>query len=387
MAGRRAGKTTLGLLATIEGHGRARPGILEGGRIWWVAPDYPTIAASEIWETLKRCLHDVQVDKREDVRTIWVPGGGSISVRSAEHYDSLRGAGLDGVVFDEAAHAAEETWTQALRPTLADRQGWALFLSTPNGVNWFYRLYEAAAHEPDWARWQLPTTANPRIPPEEIETARRAMGSFAFRQEHLAEFVEPGGGLCKRQWFRYFRAEDAEETAWRLDGGRIVLASTCRRFATVDLAVSTKQTADYTCVAIWALTPDHDLLLLDLVRQRLEGPDQVPLLRRLNDRWRPGWIAIERTAYQLALIQAARRDGLPVRELQADRDKVARALPLFARIEGGGVYFRAAAPWLGPLEWELLAFPEGEHDDQVDACAYAVQAIMARRPGDYGVTL
>ena len=71
----------------------------------------------------------------------------------------------------------------------------------------------------------------------------------------------------------------------------------------------------------------------------------------------------------------ARRDGLPVKELRADKDKVARSLPLEARMEHGTVWFPRDAAWLPDLQRELLSFPVGEHDDQVDALAYAAAAM------------
>ena len=84
---------------------------------------------------------------------------------------------------------------------------------------------------------------------------------------------------------------------------------------------------------------------------------------------------IESSGFQLALVQEARRDGLAVKELRADRDKVARSLPLEARMEHGGVWFPKDAAWLPDLQRELLSFPVGSHDDQVDALAYAAAAM------------
>jgi len=68
----------------------------------------------------------------------------------------------------------------------------------------------------------------------------------------------------------------------------------------------------------------------------------------------------------------ARREGLPVKELSPDRDKFSRALPLGAKMESAQVFFNRNALWYSDLERELLQFPVGEHDDQVDALAYAV---------------
>ena len=64
------------------------------------------------------------------------------------------------------------------------------------------------------------------------------------------------------------------------------------------------------------------------------------------------------------MYQAARRAGLPVRELKADSDKWSRARPAAARLSAGTVYFLSGASWLHDLEDELLSFPNGTHDDQ-----------------------
>lgn len=135
-------------------------------------------------------------------------------------------------------------------------------------------------------------------------------------------------------------------------------------------------------IASWGAAPDGRLLLLDLLRQRLEGPDIVPAICRAVEAWQLAFVGVEKVGFQLALIQEARRAGLPIREVEADRDKVARALVATAALEAGKVWFPRAAPWLGDLEAELLAFPAAAHDDQVDALSYAVAfgARVARPP-------
>ena len=80
-----------------------------------------------IWRNLKHSLRGAWLEKNENERRIVLPGGGSITVKSADNPDSLRGAGLDGVVMDEASFMAREAWTEGIRPALADRQGWAIF--------------------------------------------------------------------------------------------------------------------------------------------------------------------------------------------------------------------------------------------------------------------
>ena len=68
-----------------------------------------------------------------------------------------------------------------------------------------------------------------------------------------------------------------------------------------------------------------------------------------------------------------------VSEMRAEKDKITKALPLSARMEAGEVMFQRDATWLQELERELLTFPVGAHDDQVDALGLAAQSIQTRR--------
>ena len=230
-----------------------------------------------------------------------------------------------------------------------------------------------AAGEPLWPA---------RYGAEALAEIRRSVGSYWWSALYQQAPQPAGGGLFKREHFRTYRADRDGDGAERYTletpaGRQVVPAKECVRFATMDPAASTKTSADYTVLAAWALTPQRDLLLLDVVRQRLEGPDQPEMMRRAMEKHGLAYIAVERVAYQLTLLQAARRAGLPVRELRADTDKVSRALTAAARYEAGAVYHPRSASWLAEWEDELLAFPKGEHDDQVDTVAYA--AIQVSR--------
>ena len=161
-AGRRWGKTLLGCWLCIAY-------ALEGKRAWWVAPTYTM--ALEGWRELRQIAVDYGVIVKEAERTIITPNGGMVSVRSADNPDRLRGAGLDFIVLDECAFIKEQTWTEVLRPTLSDRMGSALFISTPKGYNWFQRLFEDAQNREGWATWTLPTSSNPLVPLSELEIA------------------------------------------------------------------------------------------------------------------------------------------------------------------------------------------------------------------------
>ena len=371
-AGRRWGKTRLGVWLCLEK-------AWQGGRAWWVAPTYAM--ALEGWKDLRNIGIEHGTVIKESEKTIITPTGGMVSIRSADNPDRLRGAGLDFVVLDECAFMKENTWAEVIRPTLTERQGGALFISTPKGFNWFEKIYHDAENYDDWERWQLPTKTNPYVPLEELDIAKREIGSYLYSQEYLAEFVELTGGMFQTNWFKRFKTKEVTElndndyyetNEYYITENETVRKDAVSRYATVDLATSTKEQADYTVVTIAGITPKNNILIFEIYRKRLEAPDIIPVLKNFLQEYNLDYIGIEKAGYQLALIQIARREGLPIRELKADRDKISRAMPLSARMEQGQVYFQENALWFDELEREMLQFPEGEHDDQVDSLAYAI---------------
>ena len=371
-AGRRFGKSRLGVQLCLEQ-------ALDGGRVWWVAP---TFAIARVgWRDVVAAASEFPKEAGVNIKIgdmeVTFPSGGSISVKSADNPQRLRGEGLNYLVMDEAAFVREETWTEVLRPTLTENKGQALFISTPIGMdNWFYHLWEKAATAEDCARFQYPTVANPIIDPAEVESAREDLGELVFAQEYLAEFISEGAQIFRSSWFNYYKP--GVGTLWA--DGKKYKESELQRFATVDLAVSTKESADYTVISCFGYHADDDkLFMLDMFRDRVEAPDIVPQIERMVGIHNLEWVGIERAGYQLAIVQFARRQGIKIKELRADKDKRSRALPLSAKMERGLVYFPKNADWVSEVERELLTFPIGVHDDIVDTLAYATLAGNKKR--------
>lgn len=376
------------------------PGALQGWPIYWVVPDFPT-SGYDRWRDIKSATAGCRIHKSELEHRVVLPGGGSVSVRSADDPDSLRGPGIKGAVLDESPLMDEIVWTEVLRAALADLHGWGLFLSTPKGrggrAGWFYRLWLRGLdlarvkelkleHDPrrdGWESWQRPSAQNPDMTEAELADARQDLGALKYAQEYEAEFIVSGGDVIKSTWFRYYDVIDGRVLSIEGDTPRKVDVRGLARWATVDLATSTKESADYTVISTFTELPTGELVLLDHVRVRLEGPDIVPALVAAWDKHRHSRILVEKSGFQLSIVQDAIRRGLPVMPLTPHGDKRARAMHLAARLEAGMLYFPRAASWLGALEEELEDFggPNVEHDDQVDTLAYACieQASEASR--------
>jgi hypothetical protein len=189
VAGRRFGKSFLGVPEL------ARMAWGPERLAWYVSPTWRQ-AKDDLWRPLKRILRPWIVGKpNESDLSVELVSGGRIALRSADNYDSLRGAGLDGLVVDEYADVAPEAWTEALRPMLSDKLGRALFIGTPEGFNHFYDLFnEARAGRADWQAWQFTTAQGGNVPLAEIESARHDLDEKTFRQEYEASFENIGSG-------------------------------------------------------------------------------------------------------------------------------------------------------------------------------------------------
>lgn len=216
VAGRRFGKTYLALMELCRGAAG------KGRMAWYVAPTYK-MAKRIAWKPLKELTRPFWASKpnETDLR-IELVGGGTICLRGADNYDNLRGEGLDFLVLDEYASIAPEAWTEVLRPALADRQGRALFIGTPQGHNHFHELVERAAKLPDWKAFQYTTAQGGNVPPAELESAAKQLDERVFRQEFEASFLSMGVG---RAYYAFDREHNVKglrysphvELCWAID--------------------------------------------------------------------------------------------------------------------------------------------------------------------------
>lgn len=190
--GRRFGKT-LACSAEIIKFALEHPGSV----CWWVAPFYRTCAIG--YRLISKAVDPyVSRNYKSDMR-IELENGSVIEFRSTENPESLRGEGVHFMVCDEAALIQKQAWEEALRPTLTDHQGKAIFISTPKGRNWFYYLFQRGLdpNEPDYESFSFPTSNNPFINEAEIEDVRRTLPEDVFRQEYLAEFLKESAGVFR----------------------------------------------------------------------------------------------------------------------------------------------------------------------------------------------
>lgn len=180
-------------------------------RIAYIAPTFQQ-ARDIAWEALKRNLSKSGATFNESRLEIRLPNLAKsesiIILRGWESIENLRGQAFDLIVIDEVASMRNfwEAWQEVVRPTLTDRKGEVLFISTPKGYNHFYDLYNVenkgmpggnGLPDPDFKSFTFTSYDNPNIPPEEIETAKAQLTEDRFAQEYLADFRKREGLVYK----------------------------------------------------------------------------------------------------------------------------------------------------------------------------------------------
>lgn len=184
--------------------------------------------------------------------------------------------------------------------------------------------------------------------------------------------------------FRYYKIDENGDIIH--DGGERVRAHSLRTYQTIDTAGTENVDSDYFVILTYSIDEQNRVYIRDVFREKRDTTKHERELARAESKWNPIYQAVEKKVFGLNLIQSARKRGRPIRQLIADASKVIRAEPASVHYENGMVFHPRApdAHWLTTYESELVEFPRGKHDDQVDCIAYAVQLARA---GDFELEL
>jgi predicted phage terminase large subunit-like protein len=192
-----------------------------------------------------------------------------------------------------------------------------------------------------------------REPRETLDRIKETIGSQNFSAQYQQAPVLPGGAMIKKAWFRFYREPPKQS------GNRIIQCW--------DTASKDGELNDYSVCTTW-LVDGKDYYLIDVFRRRLEYPDLKRQVIKEAQRHGAKTVLIEDTGSGTHLIQELQR-GNSVRPIgcKPKGDKVTRMSAQSAKIEAGQVYLPERAPWLEDFLVEMMQFPQGRHDDQVDS--------------------
>lgn len=401
-AGRRFGKSHLAavelIVHALQDTNKAGYNVHDK-EIYYIAPTFEQ-GKKIMWPKLKEMAKyakdgGVIESTVENVATLTLINGRRISIRGADRPDTLRGVGLSYVVLDEYAFMKPDVWSMIIRPALADVEGEALFIGTPDGKNHFYDLWNYAnTHGPVWKAWQFESLKNPVLNPNEIYQAISSsnMSVAAARQEFGASFNSGGGVILKEENWKYADEPEDGDYYIAIDLAGFTSEGSIKKGALKvrdDHAIAVVKVGTYgwwvreiisgqwdsreTALRIIKAYSDIRPLKLGIEKGSLRNaimPYLEDEMRRFN-RYFPVW----------DLEPGARKDGG-----KADRIRWG----LEGRLEKGRIFLNkeenAANLWQRKLIEQGNDFPSPlSHDDLLDALAYVDQLADVSYHYDLGV--
>jgi hypothetical protein len=370
--GRRWGKTVLAakIIATA-----ARK---ENKMLWWVAPTYRVTKRG--YDEVLRQLPEGMLSKPAPPSSNFDAGRPVIlhfrnrtkmEFYSAERPEGMLGAGVDYAVLDEAATMPSRIWNQIVSPTLMDRKGGALMISTPRGKNWFYQVWRKGqeGRDPLWESWTFPTASNPTLPPGEADRMAEDMPMMEADQEIYAKFIAAGSSVF------HWPAQSLQEDH-ALDNGMVEGCSPKGQH--VVLGIDLAQTNDYTVLYGGRMSDRRNVFFerfnqISWSEQKRRIRRAVRTLRQAGatgvtlvvDEGNAGTVIVEdleEAGYDVVGINFTTNKANMVRLLAKDLE-VGHAFLLPDYIEEFENYIMGVTPG-GRFTYSA---PEGQHDDVVSA--------------------
>jgi len=378
-AGRRTGKSRLAAWMLIINALQT-----DKGQVFYVAPTQGQ-ARDIMWQTLLELGNPVISGAHINNLQIKLVNGATISLKGADRPETMRGVSLKFLVMDEYADMKPDVWEQILRPALADQKGSAMFIGTPMGRNHFYELYKLAELGDDetYKGWHFTSYDNPILDPEEIDTAKKSMSSYAFRQEFMASFEARGSEMFKEDWVHF-----GEEP----DDAQYYIAIDLAGFEEVNKKRTKNTKLDETAIAV-VKVGTNGWYVDNIIHGRWSLDETASKIFQAVRDYEPVSVGIERgiakQAVMSPLTDLMKQYGrfFRVEELtHGNKKKTDRVMwALQGRFENGQIELRKAE-WNNRFMDQLFQFPDPlTHDDLVDALAYIDQLAKVAYNYDFEV--
>jgi predicted phage terminase large subunit-like protein len=202
-----------------------------------------------------------------------------------------------------------------------------------------------------------------------LDALKREMGSAEFAAQYQQSPVPPGGNMINWEWFQVHNDDPP-------------IGMNDKLIASWDTAMTAGELSDYSCCII-AAVKGESVFILDVFRERLNYPALRRKVIELHYRWRLRGrncsLLIENKGSGMSLVQDLSRQDIRAIPMMPDGDKVMRMSRYSSKIEAGYVSLPFTAPWLDDFHSEILAFPLGRHDDQVDALSQLLDRVYNPR--------
>jgi predicted phage terminase large subunit-like protein len=226
-----------------------------------------------------------------------------------------------------------------------------------------FRAVKYRAHSPDYKHilWVEQWPKDALIAEKESFLAQGL--ADVYSREYLNYPIDESSAYFRREDFMPFNQNDYEDTQ-------------IQYYVGVDFAISQKERADYTVIAVVAVNSMGELLVVDIRRGRWDSQEIINELFAVQNRYKPEMVVVEGGAIEKALGPFLRKQMLErnrylnLHPMTPTKDKLSRARSLQARMRSGGIRYNTSASWYPALEDEMARFPKDRHDDQVDALSW-----------------
>jgi predicted phage terminase large subunit-like protein len=297
---------------------------------------------------------------------------------------SITGRGANFIIVDDA-HKADEVLSETKRERVINWVRNTLFTRLDDKENGVIIVIQQRLHESDlvghllesdnWVHLNLPAIADgyseipispdqikirepgdlldpSRHPKHVLDELARDLGSYFFAAQYQQCPAPSGGNLLQWEWFTRHNQPPPKS------GGRIIQSW--------DTANTTTESSDYSVCTTWLAQNSHHYLL-DVTRKKLTFPELVKEVVAAQHRHQADLVLIEEASSGISLLQQMKQQGLKCVGVKPHLDKETRLISETATIEAGYVSIPEEAPWVAAFQHELVMFPNGKNDDQVDS--------------------
>lgn len=374
--GRRSGKSTISAVKMIYFATQK-----QSQQVWYLAPNYKQ-AKQIMWAMLRDLVPKEIIKSKNEVELkIELTNNSTIFLKGTEDPDTLRGTRIDLAIFDEVAfmNRWDEIW-KVLRPTLVDSKAEVWFVSTPNGFNHFYDLYNS--NDERYKSFHFTSYDNPHLDKEELDQIKQEMSEDAFAQEFLGEFRKMTG-LIYKEFDRKIHMVDIPtyiDTNWSFT--RSLDFGFAHKTALVYFAISPTGKEIYAYDGIYldsltvpdiaeiARTKDGGRVITNPVADSAQ-PAMIEELNRLGVRFSPvekGPDSVKNGIAKVAELLKVRADtGKPTLMFNKDLDWIAREFEAYKWVENKSA------------DNAIKEVPYKVNDDAVDAIRYMVMSYKGNQ--------
>lgn len=324
---------------------------------------------------------------------------------------SITGQGADLLIIDDPIKNMKEAQSQLIRDNIWDE--WEATLSTRLHNNASVIVIMTRWHEDDligrllarsprkWERLRLPAIAEdeddllgreigealcPELGFDEqwADEKKREVGSRTWAALYQQRPSPAGGGIFKRKWWKFYVPDIQTRNKLNLGEDVAILPGhfddSCQSW---DCTFKATDKSDFVAGHVWA-REKANFYLLDREHDRLDFPDTIRAIKHMSSKWpQINTKYIEDKANGSAVIQSLQNEIVGIIPVEPEGGKEARANAVSPLVEAGNVYLPHPAwrPWVNDIIEEATAFPNGAHDDDVDAMTQAINQM--NKPKEY----